>query len=348
MQRLSKAFSTAAHFGTHGGIFRYTEELPFRANAAATSSVSSLAHTSSHSWNFYSLRFKALQATVIEMQKVESSFRLPQISHPLESAIFSFLSFDCREEPIAKRLAPLSYKGAKKGGLSHETHFSRFAKTPTLTQSENSGSLSHLSNSFLHVQHFPASSLAEISPQVNTNVSRDIPGVSEKNLDKLKKGTKRLSNISANILSLTDAAARRVLEILDQRAPQHSSAPHDLASDIISTQESQTEIHNVATIVPILGSKCKQRVINDGVRISLKRQGCNGLSYKMTFADESPLHELDEIVEEKGVTVVIDYKAVMYLVGTQMDFVETEISREFVFHNPNKKTECGCGKSFSV
>ncbi|KAF8819070.1 iron-sulfur cluster protein ISCA [Cardiosporidium cionae] len=345
MQRLYKVFSTAVYFGNNGGFFRHMEELPFSASIAY---CTSFPYVSCHPSNFIAPRFKALQASVIEMQKIESTFRLSHLLHPLESTILS--PSEWKVEPLAKRFVPLSQKGVKTDHLSYGTHLSCFSKTPTLMAlSENSGSFPYLSNNFLHVQQFPASSLSEISnTQENTNASLNITGL-EKNLDKQTwKRTKRLSNISTNIISLTDNAVKRIREILDQRGIQRSSPSPELASELSSAQKLLKEVHDERTALPISETKGKQRVITDGVRISLKRQGCNGLSYKMTYADESPLHELDEVIEDKGVTLVIDYKAVMYLVGTQMDFVETEISREFVFHNPNKKTECGCGKSFSV
>ena len=83
-----------------------------------------------------------------------------------------------------------------------------------------------------------------------------------------------------------------------------------------------------------------------GIRVSLARKGCENLSYTMNYTDK---HEkLDEVVETNGVKVFVDSQAVMYLIGTEMDYVSNDLQQEFVFHNPNTKTSCGCGKSFSV
>jgi len=85
-----------------------------------------------------------------------------------------------------------------------------------------------------------------------------------------------------------------------------------------------------------------------GVKIDVKRRGCNGYSYVMDYLKKEEITKLDEVVQEKGVTVVIDKKALMFVVGTEMDYIDNEIKSEFVFNNPNAKGTCGCGESFHV
>eukprot|EP00411_Alexandrium_monilatum_P003268 CAMPEP_0175302554 /NCGR_PEP_ID=MMETSP0093-20121207/62246_1 /TAXON_ID=311494 /ORGANISM="Alexandrium monilatum, Strain CCMP3105" /LENGTH=108 /DNA_ID=CAMNT_0016598869 /DNA_START=68 /DNA_END=394 /DNA_ORIENTATION=- len=84
-----------------------------------------------------------------------------------------------------------------------------------------------------------------------------------------------------------------------------------------------------------------------GVRVGLRTRGCNGMSYTMDYTDT--VNKFDEVIEaDGGVKVIVDSKAVMFLVGTEMDFVSNSVGSEFVFNNPNKKSECGCGQSFNT
>ena len=83
-----------------------------------------------------------------------------------------------------------------------------------------------------------------------------------------------------------------------------------------------------------------------GLRISVKSGGCAGMSYVMEYAKE--VNPTDEIIEDKGVKVFVDAAAVMYLLGTEMDYKKEEFSSSFVFNNPNESERCGCGESFKV
>ncbi len=83
-----------------------------------------------------------------------------------------------------------------------------------------------------------------------------------------------------------------------------------------------------------------------GIRIGVRTKGCPGLSYTLEFADEKG--KFDEVVEADGVTILIDPKATMFILGTEMDYVEDKLQSGFVFRNPNEKGRCGCGESFHV
>ncbi len=83
-----------------------------------------------------------------------------------------------------------------------------------------------------------------------------------------------------------------------------------------------------------------------GIRIGVRSGGCSGFKYEVEYADEK--NKYDEEINDKGVTIFIDPKALMYLIGTQMDYIEEEFKSGFVFTNPNETGKCGCGSSFSA
>jgi len=83
-----------------------------------------------------------------------------------------------------------------------------------------------------------------------------------------------------------------------------------------------------------------------GLRVGVKNGGCAGMSYTMEWAQKA--EPFDEVVEDKGVTVLIDAKAVLFLLGTQMDFETSKLSSGFVFKNPNETSACGCGESVAI
>ena len=82
------------------------------------------------------------------------------------------------------------------------------------------------------------------------------------------------------------------------------------------------------------------------VRVGVKNGGCAGMSYTMEYAEK--IDPLDEIVEDKGVRILIDPKAVLFLLGTEMDYKVDKLSAQFVFNNPNQTSACGCGESVQL
>jgi iron-sulfur cluster assembly protein len=83
-----------------------------------------------------------------------------------------------------------------------------------------------------------------------------------------------------------------------------------------------------------------------GVRVGVKNGGCAGMTYTMEYADK--VAPSDELVEDKGVRVLIDPKAVLFLIGTEMDYKTDKLSAQFVFNNPNQTSACGCGESVQL
>ena len=101
---------------------------------------------------------------------------------------------------------------------------------------------------------------------------------------------------------------------------------------------------NAAARIKEIMTNAKKNSI--GVRVSVKSGGCAGMSYVMEYTND--LNPNDEVIEDKGVKVFVDPAAVMYLLGTEMDYKKEELSSSFVFNNPNETERCGCGESFKI
>ena len=101
---------------------------------------------------------------------------------------------------------------------------------------------------------------------------------------------------------------------------------------------------NAAERIKEIMSKAEEKTI--GVRVGVKSGGCAGMSYIMEYAKEIKPNE--EVIEEKGVKVLIEPKAIIYLLGTEMDFKQEKFSSQFIFKNPNETERCGCCESFKV
>jgi len=83
-----------------------------------------------------------------------------------------------------------------------------------------------------------------------------------------------------------------------------------------------------------------------GLRLGVKTSGCSGMSYVMEFADE--MQPEDQLFESQGVKIIVDTKSLLYIDGTELDFVREGLNEGFQFNNPNVKDSCGCGESFNT
>lgn len=99
----------------------------------------------------------------------------------------------------------------------------------------------------------------------------------------------------------------------------------------------------LAEVRALLGKRSEASL---GIRVGVKSGGCSGLKYFVEYAYSK--NKYDEVIEMDDVTILIDPKALMYLLGTEMDYIDEEFKSGFVFVNPNEKSKCGCGSSFSV
>ena len=83
-----------------------------------------------------------------------------------------------------------------------------------------------------------------------------------------------------------------------------------------------------------------------GLRVGVKNGGCAGQEYILEYAEEA--HPLDEVVEDRGVRILIEPKAILFLIGSEIDYETTRLASKFVFHNPNETDACGCGESVTI
>tara|TARA_B100000886_G_C20208652_1_gene401475 strand:+ start:341 stop:676 length:336 start_codon:yes stop_codon:yes gene_type:complete len=101
---------------------------------------------------------------------------------------------------------------------------------------------------------------------------------------------------------------------------------------------------NAAERIKEIMSKSEKETL--GLRVGVKSGGCAGMEYVLEYAKN--INPTDEVIEDKGVKVFIDPAAIIYLIGTEMDYKKDEFSSSFVFNNPNETERCGCGESFKV
>ncbi len=83
-----------------------------------------------------------------------------------------------------------------------------------------------------------------------------------------------------------------------------------------------------------------------GIRIGVKSGGCSGFKYFIEYANS--VHKYDEVIKFENISIIIDPKALLYIMGSKMDYVREEFNEGFIFQNPNEKGKCGCGKSFAI
>ena len=134
-----------------------------------------------------------------------------------------------------------------------------------------------------------------------------------------------------------------------QTAPAHQTAHQ--ATPAPAAPRVRRARPAVMSVTPLAAEKVKALIDGRGkptagIRIGVRSKGCSGMSYTLEFADRQ--EPMDEVVESGGVKLLIDPKASLFLIGTEMDYEEEKLKSGFVFRNPNEKGRCGCGESFHV
>ncbi|HRO34464.1 MAG TPA: iron-sulfur cluster assembly accessory protein [Brevundimonas sp.] len=120
-------------------------------------------------------------------------------------------------------------------------------------------------------------------------------------------------------------------------------------SELATTPRPRRPRPQVLTLTEAAAARVRELTENGGhkgLRVGIKNGGCAGQEYTFAFADE--IGPLDEVVTDKGATVVIDPKAILFLIGTEIDFEVTKLASKFVFRNPNQTDACGCGESVTI
>ena len=118
-----------------------------------------------------------------------------------------------------------------------------------------------------------------------------------------------------------------------------------------TTTRPRRERPKAVTLTDAAAARIREIVANadgryQGVRVGVTNGGCAGMAYTMDYAETAAA--MEEVVEDKGVRIFIDPKAILFLIGTEMDFVREKLGARFVFNNPNQTAACGCGESVSI
>ena len=122
-------------------------------------------------------------------------------------------------------------------------------------------------------------------------------------------------------------------------------------SDLSTTSRSRRTRPKVVHLTEAAAARIREIIAEadgrfQGVRVGVTNGGCAGMSYIMDYAEAPAAY--DEVVEDNGVKIFIDAKAVLFLLGTEMDFVQEKFGSRFVFNNPNQTSACGCGESVAI
>ena len=122
-------------------------------------------------------------------------------------------------------------------------------------------------------------------------------------------------------------------------------------TDLQATPRPRRPRPKVVTLTEAAAERVREIMANAeksyvGLRVGVKNGGCAGQEYTFAYAEE--IGPMDEVVEDKGVTVLVEPKAVLFLVGAEIDYETTKLSSKFVFNNPNQTDACGCGESVTI
>jgi iron-sulfur cluster assembly protein len=133
--------------------------------------------------------------------------------------------------------------------------------------------------------------------------------------------------------------------------PTTTDASKPAAATATPTPRVRRPRPQVMSVTPLAAERVKALIDGRGkptagIRIGVRSKGCSGMSYTLEFADKQ--EPMDEVVETAGIKLLIDPKASLFLIGTEMDYEEEKLKSGFVFRNPNEKGRCGCGESFHV
>lgn len=241
-----------------------------------------------------------------------------------------------RQSKTSKKTLTRNSKSSTKSQLPHHTRTTTKPSIRSLSTNNKKNTFNFTHS--IHTQLSPLRHNALNTPIITTQ--RPLNHTNTKHLTLISQSTRSFALNLTTVNSATTTAPPAP-PVATEAPKAASTRPRPtLKSPLTITPSAQNRVIEICS---------SQDPPAKGIRLGVRTRGCSGLSYTMNFTD-GPLSKLEEqvLIPNTDIKIYIDNKALLYVIGTTMDWSETDVAAEFTFNNPNSKGSCGCGESFTV